>query len=875
MWAVQRDTTNNVAVLHAYDATNLANELYNSNQAANHRDTAGPPVKFVVPTVINGKVFVGAQSEIDVYGLLASTSPRLAVPIFTPGSSSSATALSVTISANSGASIHYTLDGSLPTLSSAVYSGPIAVTATSTLSAIAVQSGFLTSPVATATYTIGSVASAYVQGSYATPQTSQSTVAVRFPFAQQQGDLNVVVVGFWNGASVTVGTVSDSGGNVYQLAVGPTIYSGTATQAIYYAKNIVASGANTVTVSFNGSALYPDIRILEYTGLDTTSPLDVTAAATGSDTLASSGAATTTFANELIFGADLTGTHATGAGVSFTSRMITVPDGDIAEDSIVTATGSYAATAPNSPPGSWLMQMATFRMSGGGGTAAPTAPSGLSATANGSSEIDLSWGASTESGGTIVQYVIERCQGAGCGNFAQIGATAALTFADQDTASPLAPSTTYTYRVRAQDALGTSGPYSNLASATTAAAIAPTAPTALAATAAGNTQISLSWGAASETGGTISAYLIERCQGSGCSNFVQIGTSGTLSFGDSGLRGSTSYSYRVRAQDGSGNIGPYSGIATATTAAPVLTAPTSLTASPASSSQINLTWGAASETGGTISAYLIERCQGSGCSTFTQVASASGTSFNDTGLTASTAYSYRVRATDAAGDLGPYSNSAGATTAAASANPITFVQQNFATPQGSQSTVTVRFPFAQQPGDLNVVVVGFWNDASVTVGTVSDSSGNVYQLAVGPTIYSGTATQAIYYAKNIVASGANTVTVSFNASALYPDIRILEYSGLDTTSPLDVTAAATGSGTLASSGAATTTVANELIFGADLTGTHATGAGVGFTSRMITVPDGDIAEDSIVTATGSYTATAPNSPASPWIMQMATFRQHP
>jgi hypothetical protein len=44
---------------------------------------------------------------------------------------------------------------------------------------------------------------------------------------------------------------------------------------------------------------------------------------------------------------------------------------------------------------------------------------------------------------------------------------------------------------------------------------------------------------------------------------------------------------------------------------------------------------------------------------------------------------------------------------------------------------------------------------------------------------------------------------------------------------------------------------------------------------MITVPDGDIAEDSIVTATGSYTATAPNSPASLWIMQMATFRQHP
>jgi hypothetical protein len=44
---------------------------------------------------------------------------------------------------------------------------------------------------------------------------------------------------------------------------------------------------------------------------------------------------------------------------------------------------------------------------------------------------------------------------------------------------------------------------------------------------------------------------------------------------------------------------------------------------------------------------------------------------------------------------------------------------------------------------------------------------------------------------------------------------------------------------------------------------------------MITSPDGDIAEDRIVTATGSYTATAPTSPAGPWIMQMAAFRRHP
>jgi chitodextrinase len=92
----------------------------------------------------------------------------------------------------------------------------------------------------------------------------------------------------------------------------------------------------------------------------------------------------------------------------------------------------------------------------------------------------------------------------------------------------------------------------------------PTAPTGLSASAASSSQINLTWTAATDNVG-VTGYRVERCQGAGCSNFAEIGTTSSTSFGDSGLSASTSYSYRVRAGDAANNLGPYSNTATTTT----------------------------------------------------------------------------------------------------------------------------------------------------------------------------------------------------------------------------------------------------------------------------------------------------------------------
>ena len=150
VWAVQCDgaTRNAPAVLHAYNATNLADELFSSSRMP-ERDNPGNAVKMTVPTVANGKVFVGTQDTLAIFG----NGVFLPQPDLEPAGGDFANSVTVALSdAMTDAVMYYTLDGSTPTAASARYTTPITLTNSLKFQAIAIKPGAVNSGVAAAVF---------------------------------------------------------------------------------------------------------------------------------------------------------------------------------------------------------------------------------------------------------------------------------------------------------------------------------------------------------------------------------------------------------------------------------------------------------------------------------------------------------------------------------------------------------------------------------------------------------------------------------------------------------------------------------------------------------------------------------------------------
>jgi len=270
---------------------------------------------------------------------------------------------------------------------------------------------------------------------------------------------------------------------------------------------------------------------------------------------------------------------------------------------------------------------------------APSVPTGLGATAVSQTQINLSWTASTDPGGSgVVGYRVYR-------GGSQIGTSTTTSYSD----ASLAAGTTYSYRVAAYDAAGNVSAQSSPASATTLDTTAPSVPTNLNGSASSATQINLTWTASTDNVG-VTGYRVYR-------GGTQIGTSATITYSDTTVVGSTTYSYTVAAYDAAGNVSAQSiakSVSTPDVTAP--STPSGLSATAASPSRINLSWSASTDTGGSgLAGYRVYR-SGS------LIASTTITSYSSTGLSASTAYSYTVAAYDNAGNTSGQSNTASATT---------------------------------------------------------------------------------------------------------------------------------------------------------------------------------------------------------------------
>jgi YD repeat-containing protein len=276
-------------------------------------------------------------------------------------------------------------------------------------------------------------------------------------------------------------------------------------------------------------------------------------------------------------------------------------------------------------------------------TLPPSVPIGLSATAVSATQVNLTWTASTDTGGSgLAGYKIYR-------GGTQIGTSATASYSDTTAVG----SSTYSYMVAAYDNASNNSSQSSPATVSTPDVTPPSVPTSLSGSAVSASQINLSWTGSTDTGGSgLAGYKIYR-------NGAQVGTTAATSYSDTGVAGSNTYTYTVAAYDNAGNTSAQSGAANIAT--PDITPPSvpaGLTATAASSAQVNVSWSASTDTGGSgLAGYKVYRGG-------TLLATTASTSYSDTSVLQSTTYSYTVAAYDNAGNISAQSAAKSVTTPA-------------------------------------------------------------------------------------------------------------------------------------------------------------------------------------------------------------------
>ncbi len=355
VWAVQN--SGGTAILHAYDATNLANELYNSNQAGT-RDQFSDN-KFITPMIANGKVFVGTPTGVIVLGLLnGGTPPTLSSIAVTPGNPSIPKGTTQQFTATGTYS-----DGSTQNLTSTVAwssSNTTVATINSTGLATAVGAGSTTiqassgsisgSTTLTVTTSV-SATPAYVQSASGNDNYNTASASAKFPSNVTASDA-IAVFCVWHGLSQTLNSVADTQGNTFTIVANPTSGRyGRAAMAYAIARS---SGPDTVSCNFSTASMGKSIIVHEISGVNTSTPLDgqkmnVQNSPGGGTNAITSGSITTTVNGDYIVGFtfnDSSNQADWNAGTGYTKRQdLQVQSYTAAsEDKVQTLSGSVAAT---------------------------------------------------------------------------------------------------------------------------------------------------------------------------------------------------------------------------------------------------------------------------------------------------------------------------------------------------------------------------------------------------------------------------------------------------------------------------------------------------------------------------------------------------
>jgi hypothetical protein len=678
VWIPDRSTNE----LHAYSAGSLGTELWNSSENADDADDAGALVKFAVPTVANGEVFIGTSTTLVAYGLkppagLAPVAPTLSgLPLsgtsvslswtdstvppntasgylieestdnvnFTQVTTAPAGSQSVSLGGLTPQTMYYFRIRGFYNIGDSPYSNRITVTTTNQVAVLDFSGGFAGSK-SKLTYngsatingtklelanSVNQAGSAFSQSSVDVSKFSSQFTMQFAPGANDGDGLTFTIQGVGpaalgsRGGALGYGPLTNGSGGariINSVAIKFDLYnnSGEGTNSTgLYTNGVVPTNAGSIDLTPSGINLHSGDPILVNLTYDGTKLTVIL-----TDTVTNKTATQTYTVNIASF------VGGSAAFVGFTGGTGGV---GAAEDIL-----------------SWTFSPAAAQ--------APAAPSALGAQAASATSIVLNW---TNNATNQTGFILDRATDSG---FTQNLITQNLPASPNtfiDTAPGLSPAGTYFYRIRATN---TSGASANSVAVSIEIPLAPPTPTNAQVTNVTATEIDLSW--TDNAGRSADEYLIERRVGSGgFTNYATLPASNAptpdpYTWSDTNVVPGTAYEYHILAVNVSGNND-----FTGTNATTLTVAPTGLLAT-AAIGAVNLSWTAPF---GAIS-YNVYRGTASGAETLLQ-SGVTTTTFSDSTGTAGTQYFYTVTAVNSNGNHVPPLPAESAPSAEASATPL-------------------------------------------------------------------------------------------------------------------------------------------------------------------------------------------------------------